>query len=1206
VDPRRPAVDSATEFAGRPLEGSDDPSWKRWRRTSRSTPSRTSTRAKPSENRTLPPALSDHVGVSDEGIPVVQDEVRYSLLTRSFVQRYGVAVISALSALVLARLIVPYADAPVYSLLVGSVVVSVWYGGFGPGLVTLVIGWSIGPFLLVGMGMRSGIHSEDDFLRWAVPLGVGLMVVWIYLLLRRGQQRAATAAMVAEETTREMEALQLLATALSAAVTQDDVAHALVDRTPRLIGARGGSVALVDGDEIVILDPESAASQTHRPGLRLSTRTRAPIARAAAENGVIVVRSRTELTTRFPDGAAMTPYAHAAIAVPLRIAGDVVGSMSFLYDHDTEIDDDVVAISIIAADLGGQALERALLYERERQSRQALDRILRVAPRFHMDTEEHAGAAICREARVTFGSDFAEIWHVDGEDLELVWREPHVEPATGAMPETPLPLDALPGLRRAVEQLEVTFVPDVVELVEGPLLQYARRLGVRSWLWAPIVAGGQAERVVLISWHAVVSEPDPSTVLLARRFADHAGLALEQIDRRAAQAQAARRAERTRRLQLVTAALSQAATPAAVCDACLDHAMAAVGADAGMIGSIRPATDEVELVSARGYSDESLERWQTIPLAEEMPLSRAITSNEAIWELPASDGRAPSTATPADEFRYRLALPLQIGAGARGAIQLAFREAREISEEDRQLLLALASQSAQAFERSRLFDEERRLRRRSERLQSMTAALSGSVTRLDVASVAVSEIIAAVDADAGALAVVAEERRQLALLTESGYEADGVASWLEVPVDTATPANRALKRRVTRLYETIDEIVDEFPAVATELTRTGHESFLFVPLVVAGRAEGVLVTSWKERTTLTQDERSFVQTLANQCAQALERARHFESERTIAETLQRSVLPASLPQVAGISIAARYLPGTTEVEVGGDWFDAIQLRNGRLGLVVGDVVGKGVRSAATMAQLRNGLRAIALDQMKPSSTIERLNRLMDGVSESSFATVVYLVIDPAAGVCRFTSAGHPPPLAVYPDGRAEYLEGGRGLPLGTVAEPSYTQDTVEVPIGSTLILYTDGLIERRDQTIDEGLAQLREAALVGPLDPERLVDHVLHELVGAGQRRDDIAILAVRLLVVAPHPLRLRLPAANGSLSIVRDALRTWLEPAPVTKAEAGEIVLAAWEACANAVEHALAPTEECFTFSSCGSRWATRGPGTRSASGGTAGSDSS
>jgi anti-sigma regulatory factor (Ser/Thr protein kinase) len=131
-----------------------------------------------------------------------------------------------------------------------------------------------------------------------------------------------------------------------------------------------------------------------------------------------------------------------------------------------------------------------------------------------------------------------------------------------------------------------------------------------------------------------------------------------------------------------------------------------------------------------------------------------------------------------------------------------------------------------------------------------------------------------------------------------------------------------------------------------------------------------------------------------------------------------------------------------------------------------------------------------------------------------------------------------------------------------------------------VLLYTDGLIERRDQTIDEGLAQLREAALAAPCDPERLIEHVLDELVGVADRRDDIALLAVRMLVSAPERLQLRLPSGIDSLDVVRDALRVWLENAPVTEAEAGEIVLAAWEACANAVEHAQRPTEDVFRFS--------------------------
>ena len=1097
---------------------------------------------------------------------------------RSFGRRYGVAVVSALVALLAARLLVPIAYAPVYSLLVGSVAVSVWYGGLGPGFVTLAIDWAVGPFLLVASGAPSGFHSRDDLLRWLVPLAVALLVVWIYFLMRRLQQRAVTAAVVAEESSRQMESLQQLATALSAAVTQSDVANALLEGLPKLIGARGGSVGFVDGDEIVVANPPGIAT-THRRGLRLPLSTRAPIVRAAADDAPVVVRSRSELATSFPEGAAMSPAATAAIAVPLRVAGHVVGSMSFLYEGEAEIDDDAIAVANIAADLGSQAIERATLYERERESRRTLDRILRVAPRFHLETAEDAGGTICREARMTFGSDYAELFRVTDGEVELVATNPE---GPEVRLDEPLELAELPWLRRAVEQLEVTFVADAAQVPSERMRQHVGALGVHSWLWAPIVIGAHAERALLVGWHAAVSEPDSSTMLLARRFADQAGLALEQIDRREAEARAARRAQQAQRLQRVTAALSQAATPAIVSETCLEHAMEALDADAGVIGFVQPSASAVEVLSARGYAEEDLEPYRKLALDSEVPLSVSISSGEAVWAL-SGDARTRFSGgdrlVPATGEDGWIAVPLDIGSGIRGAFQLAFRNPRELSEEDRDWLVAFASQCAQAYDRSRLFDEEQRLRRRSERLQNLTSSLSSSVTQIDVANVTLSEIVGALDATAGALAVVAEEQRQLVRLARAGYEAEATASWLEVRLDVQTPATRAVSRRASRFYETRAEIARDFPDAAEAFERSGHESFLFLPLVVGGQATGVIACSWATRATLAEEDRSFVETLASQAAQALERARRFESERTIAETLQRSVLPVSLPRVDGIQVAARYLPGTAEVDVGGDWFDAITLPNGRLGLVVGDVVGKGVRSAATMAQLRNALRAFALDRTKPAPTLARLNRLADSLPESSFATVVYVVVDPQTLVCRMSTAGHPPPLAVYPDGTAEYLEGGRGLPLGTASDATYTQEVVEMPVGTTLILYSDGLIERRGKTIDDGLAELKEAALAGPIDPERLAERVLDELVGGAERRDDIVILAVRLLVAAPTPLSLRLPSETGSLDVVRDALRVWLERAPVTQEQGGEIVLAAWEACANAVEHAVDPVEDTFGF---------------------------
>ena len=278
-------------------------------------------------------------------------------------------------------------------------------------------------------------------------------------------------------------------------------------------------------------------------------------------------------------------------------------------------------------------------------------------------------------------------------------------------------------------------------------------------------------------------------------------------------------------------------------------------------------------------------------------------------------------------------------------------------------------------------------------------------------------------------------------------------------------------------------------------------------------------------------------------------------------------------------MAARYLPGSVQFDVGGDWFDAIPLPDGKLGLVVGDVVGKGVQAAASMSQLRNAIRAFSVERLKPSSTLARLNRLANEVLDTAFATVVYLVLDPANGVCRLASAGHPPPIVAYPDGRIELLEGGRGLPLGTGIEAKYRQETVELPAGTVILLYTDGLVERRGQSIDDGFDSVVRALRESPTDPDRLLEHVLDQVVGSGEREDDIALLAARFLPVAPLKLDLNVQSHIRSMDLVRDAMRAWLDGAPLDRSAAEDVVLATWEACANGIEHAVNPSDELLSI---------------------------
>ena len=1105
--------------------------------------------------------------------PPLEIRYDYAPLQRSRAARYGFAVVATLAALVSKAVFLQIDDAPFYALLIGAVAVTVAYGGLGPGLLVVALGWAVSFVIFVGEADALDVGTEEDLLRWSTSLVVGAGVVWVAVALRRGHERAGVAVGAAEASIRHLTGLQHLATSLSAAATPSQVAQALVDQTPRLVGARGGSLGLIEGNDVVIVDPQGVESQTHAPGFHLPLSARAPISRAALSGVPIQVQSREMFEREYPDGAALSLFAHGALAVPLRAGGEIVGSMSFLYDTEGLVDEDAEAIALIAADLGGQALERSRLYARERESRRALDRVLEVAPRFHADTPETAATVICSEAKTTFGSDLAMLWRLDGEQLELVCSEPSREELPRGLR---VDLAEFPRLRDAVDRIHVSFVPDVQDEALGTGKERTRRLGIHSSLRTPMALGaGEAELVLIVSWDRILPDPDPSIYALARRFADQAGLALEQVERRRAEEEAAGRADETRRLQEITAALSVAATATDVSNRCLEHALEAVGAEAGFIVLSRAEGVTVDVVTSSGYSDDEIAVWGAHALDSAVPFARAIASGEAIWALDPEEMAGFADAVGSSD-RGWAALPLRTPAGIRGALHLTFRTPRTLSMDERRWLQTVVSQCAQALERSRLFDAEQVLRLRSERLQNLTAALSNALTRADVADVAANEIGGAMGADGTALAVVSDERQILRTLAWRGFDEESLDErFFESSLDAQTPGTRALRRRVSAFYATYDELLEDFPELPEDYMVTGHTSYLFVPLVAGRRANALLVLSWADPHEFSVEERRFVETLAGQVAQAIDRASSFETEQTIAETLQRSVLPVSLPRVEGIQLAARYLPGTAELDVGGDWFDALSLPDGRLGLVVGDVVGKGVAAAATMAQLRNAMRAFSLDRMKPSSTIARLNRLAEAVVETAFATIVYVVVDPVARVARITSAGHPPPLVLYPDGTATLVEGGRGLPLGAGPDTKYRQAVVELPVGTVLLLYTDGLIERRGRPIDDGLDDLKRAAAEGPSEPEELVEHILERLVGDAERGDDIALLAVRMLAVAPEPLRLRVPSRTGSLDLVRDAVRTWLSVAPMHRGDANDVVLAVWEACANAIEHALDPRED-------------------------------
>src|SRR5512132_632312 len=266
-----------------------------------------------------------------------------------------------------------------------------------------------------------------------------------------------------------------------------------------------------------------------------------------------------------------------------------------------------------------------------------------------------------------------------------------------------------------------------------------------------------------------------------------------------------------------------------------------------------------------------------------------------------------------------------------------------------------------------------------------------------------------------------------------------------------------------------------------------------------------------------------------------------EREHRIAETLQRSLLPDRLPEIPGVLLTARYMPATSDMEIGGDWYDVVQLPDGRVGLAIGDVAGHGLRAASTMGQMRMALRVCALEERSPNRVVTRLRHLVRGQLGAEFATLVYLVFDPDSGTVRFANAGHPPPLVVGGTESARYLEGGLGPPLGAVGFPDHHLDvTYHLAVGSTLFLFTDGLVERRGATIRDGLERLKTLVAASGDDLEAMCDHLLLEMVGSDVS-DDVALLALRPVHLASEPLFLRLPAEPYVLAPFRWTLRRWL-----------------------------------------------------------------
>jgi anti-sigma regulatory factor (Ser/Thr protein kinase)/putative methionine-R-sulfoxide reductase with GAF domain len=438
---------------------------------------------------------------------------------------------------------------------------------------------------------------------------------------------------------------------------------------------------------------------------------------------------------------------------------------------------------------------------------------------------------------------------------------------------------------------------------------------------------------------------------------------------------------------------------------------------------------------------------------------------------------------------------------------------------------------------------------------------------LDELLVRTKEILAV---DTVAILLLDEPAHELVARAAKGIEEE-VEQGVRIPLGGGFAGRIAVERTPIFIAD-----VDHGEILNPILREKGIRSLLGVPLIVDGKSVGVLHVGSLTPREFTNDHAALLQVVAARAAPAIERARLYEAldrEHRGAVALQRSLLPESVPDIVGVDIAARYLPARDEI--GGDWYDVIDLPGGIVGLAIGDVAGHGVRAAALMGQLRTALRAYALDGYSPGETLKHLDRLLHTVRGEGMATAAYAVLDPTTGAVRLASAGHPPGVIVPVAGEARILDTRPAPPLGTLPFGTYYETEEKLDPGDALMLYTDGLVERRREPLTTGIERLRlHAGGIGSADS--VAQRVVDRLVPHGGADDDVALVVVRNLPIAPQ-MRLRFPATPQVLSQIRQVLRRWLHAYGAPAQDIAAVTLACGEACANAIEHAYSPGPTSF-----------------------------
>ncbi len=865
--------------------------------------------------------------------------------------------------------------------------------------------------------------------------------------------------------------LQELTDALSGILSAREVAAVVAARGRAAVGAAAVAVFLRSGDELELSGYDGYPEEAIEEYCTIPLDQPVPAAEAA-RTGEAIVLDAVELDARYPGLGSWSKLAGSGqlVALPLQAEGRTLGSIALrMSDAGPVGHSDRVVLDVLARACAS-ALLRAEHSQAEQDARHraedagaVLDSIITTAP--------EGFGLFDRELRfVRVNAALAEINGLPAADH--VGRSfPEVAPGIGDEGHAE-------PLRQVVATGEPIVDMEVCGRVEGD---------------------PDRERTFLVSWYPINDA--------AGEVAYVGAIVVDITQRKHAEGRSAVLAELGAILDDLVGVeerLGRVADllVAVLCDTCTICLQAPEGGLERV--AVRDVDPELEALIAGcpppGGAVEDLH-------------TRVVESDEASY--------AAYALSDADrEVQRRLGLrsavvvPLRVRARLLGTLALGSRRAGAFADEDVELAEEIARRAALAVDNARLHEGERMARDRTERQYSVAAALADALTAADVATATLAEVVPAVGAQHGTMWQISEDGTALEAIGWRGFSDEEMAEHRRVPLGEHRPVADCIRARHPLRFATGEELRAGYPTLADGLRERGLRSAAAFPLLSAGRVVGGLFLSSTRARALRPDDLALGAGLAAQAAQALERARLFEAERRVSVTLQRSLLPAALPDVEGVEIDLRYLPAAG-LEAGGDFYEALALPDGTLLIAVGDVVGRGAQAAAAMGQLRSALRAFALVGEEPGAILAHLSAFADTVDGAMAATAVVGKLDPASGRLAYACAGHPWPLLARADGSAEYLRAGRGVPLGCLDEPGYPEATVQLDHGATILLYTDGLTERRGQPTDAVLERLRTVAATGAADELGVLLDGAVAGVGETAQADDVALVAVR---VTPEP----------------------------------------------------------------------------------------